>query len=949
MRRIVTGLVAAIALAACASSSTQGAGPTAPQAGALTIAPLAYTLRTLPNGLRVYAMPDPNTANVAVHVWYDVGSRDDPEGRSGFAHLFEHIMFKATRNMPAETLDRLTEDVGGNNNASTWDDFTNYYQVVPANHLEGVLWAEAERMGSLVIDEATFAAERDVVKEEFRQGILANPYGRLLGLYLAQTRFSRHPYGRPTIGSIEDLDAATVADVRAFHATYYRPDNAILVVSGNFSEADLNRWVDQYFGPIARPNREIPRVTVSEPRAPGPRDYTVYEQNVPLPAVAITYPGFEARHPDRAAFLVLDGVLSAGDSSRLHQALVYEQQVASEVFAFSEATRQAHTYAVGAVLSEGRTAEAGLASLNAEIARLRDAPISAAELREAQNEIVMAALNDRETAFGRASALADSVTRYRDPEYGDQLLAQVQRVTPADVQRVARALFDDTQRVTIRYLAEESRPAGAPEDAITTAPTIQAQRLTIAQSDIPVFALAPEAARVRAPAPGPDVAARIPAAHERTLANGLRVIVAQQSALPILSAQVRVLSGASSDAAGRAGLASLTADLVTEGTASRSATEIARAIESLGASLEAEAGADSSAVSLRARADRADEAFAVFADVIRAPAFAAEELERRRQQALDGLSIELAAPRSLARMVMARAIYGAGPYGGTPSPTTLAAITRSDIADFHRAHWRPDNAVLVITGDVSAEDGFALAQRWFGDWARPATPSPAEPDASLSAPETRAIVVDLDGAGQAAVSFGVRGVSRTDGDYFPTLVASTVLGGGYSARLNYEIRIRRGLSYGAGASFAPRLAPGPIIAVAQTRNDAAEQVMALMEAEFVRLGDEAVPPAELRARRASLIGGFGRDVETTAGLAGQLAQLALFNAPLSQLNTYVSDVAAVTPAQLQAAADRLFDPRRADLVIVGDADIFYDAVRRRRANVERISSDALNLDRAALR
>ena len=231
--------VAAVVLGATLLSacSDKPANKPASASSAITVAPLQYKSRTLPNGLRVFALPDKSTANVAVHVWYDVGSKDDPVGRSGFAHLFEHIMFKATRNMPSETFDRLTEDVGGLNNASTNDDFTNYYEVVPANHLERVLWAEAERMGSLVIDQDTFNSERDVVKEEYRQRILASPYGRLFGLYVSQTSFMVHPYGRPGIGSIEDLDAATIDDVKAFHAAYYRPDNAVLVVSGNFDQA----------------------------------------------------------------------------------------------------------------------------------------------------------------------------------------------------------------------------------------------------------------------------------------------------------------------------------------------------------------------------------------------------------------------------------------------------------------------------------------------------------------------------------------------------------------------------------------------------------------------------------------------------------------------------------------------------------------------------------------
>ena len=324
MKRFITLFAAAFALVACATSS-------APQAAsaALEVAPLQYTMRTLPNGLRVYAMPDANTANVSVQVWYDVGSVDDPEGRSGFAHLFEHIMFKSTRNMPEQFFDRLTEDVGGFNNASTYDDFTNYYEVVPANHLQRVLWAEADRMGSLVVNEASFDSERDVVKEELRQRVLASPYGPLFYMYLNQANYAVHPYGRPGIGSIEDLDAATVEDVRAFHATYYRPDNAVLVVAGNFDAAQLDAWVDEYFGDIARPNRPIPRDYPTEPVRSQPREYTVYQPNVPLPAVMISYPQPASTSPDLAALYVLDAILSNGDSSRLYQSLVAAVELAA--------------------------------------------------------------------------------------------------------------------------------------------------------------------------------------------------------------------------------------------------------------------------------------------------------------------------------------------------------------------------------------------------------------------------------------------------------------------------------------------------------------------------------------------------------------------------------------------------------------------------------------------
>src|SRR4051812_17159334 len=356
------------------------------------IPPIHYQSRTLANGLRVYSVRDPGSSNVSVQVWYNVGSRDDPRGRSGFAHLFEHMMFKASRNLVPEQFDRLTEDVGGYNNASTNDDYTNYYEVVPANHLERLLWAEAERMGSLVVEPGFFASERDVVKEEYRSRVLAAPYGKMFYLYFPQISYDVLPYGRPGIGSIEDLDSATIADVRAFHATYYRPDNAVLVVAGNFDPAQLDRWIDRYFGPIARPAGPIPRVAAEEPGRSQARHYTVYEANTPLPAVLISYPAPPAGDEDAAAFELLDGILSTGESSRLHQSLVYRDQIASQASSYVDSKQGRGNLAVYAILASGRTAEAGEAALRREIARFRDEPVTAAELQEAKNELLTSAL-----------------------------------------------------------------------------------------------------------------------------------------------------------------------------------------------------------------------------------------------------------------------------------------------------------------------------------------------------------------------------------------------------------------------------------------------------------------------------------------------------------------------------------------------------------------------------
>ncbi|HYP53932.1 MAG TPA: pitrilysin family protein, partial [Pyrinomonadaceae bacterium] len=301
-------LAAALVLASAAVAAT----------AQTRVPPLSYKERTLPNGLRVFSVLDKSSPTVSIQVRYKVGSKDDPEGRSGFAHLFEHLMFKSTKNMKDETMDRLTEDVGGWNNASTWDDYTNYYEVVPSNYLETLLWAEADRMSSLNVNEGNFPAERKVVQEEFRQRYLSQPYGMLF--YLIEKRsFTTHPYRRPGIGSIEELDAATLEDVRAFHSTFYRPDNATLIVVGDFDQRQLDAWVDKYFGRVPKPSTRLPRVTLKEPARTAEKRYTEYRPNVPLPAVAITYLAPPVSSDDGYALRVAEAILSAGESSRLYQ------------------------------------------------------------------------------------------------------------------------------------------------------------------------------------------------------------------------------------------------------------------------------------------------------------------------------------------------------------------------------------------------------------------------------------------------------------------------------------------------------------------------------------------------------------------------------------------------------------------------------------------------------
>ena len=419
---------------------------------------LKFTDRTLPNGLRVLSAPDHASPTVAIQVWYHVGSKDDPDKRSGFAHLFEHIMFKSTKNMKSEMMDRLTEDVGGFNNAFTADDVTVYFEVVPSNYLETLIWAEADRLSGLNVDDANFKSERDVVKEEFRQSVLAPPYGRFFYL-LQEKSFVEHPYKRPGIGSIEDLDAASLKDVQDFHSTFYRPDNATLVVVGDFDPKQLDAWVDKYFASIPKPDRPLPRVQVKEPPRKSESRVTGYGSN-DLPAVGLTYLTPRQADPDSNALRVADAILSAGESSRLYNALVYTQQLAAEVDANADVREDVSLFYIIAILSEGKKPEDGEKSLLAEIKKLQDAPVSAAELDKAKNQIVTDQLRQRETSNGKAQALGEAAVLLGDPNRVNTDLDKLQAVTAADIQRVMKKYFTDANRMVLYYLPEASKKSG---------------------------------------------------------------------------------------------------------------------------------------------------------------------------------------------------------------------------------------------------------------------------------------------------------------------------------------------------------------------------------------------------------------------------------------------------------------------------------------------------------
>ncbi len=412
----------------------------------------------LANGLQVLMYEDHSVPVASVEVWYHVGSKDERKGRSGFAHLFEHIMFKGSANLGPEEHKNYISSIGGRYNATTDFDRTLYYQIFPSNYLERVLWMEADRMRSLDVSEENFKSERDVVKEERRLRIDNPPFGRLFEVVLENT-YKVHPYHILPIGSMADLDAATLEDVRAFHSTYYVPDNATLVVAGDFDPGQVTQWAEKYFGSIPKGSKPISRDIPQEPAQTAERRATDYHSNTPLPAVVLTYHVPEAGAPDLYALEVASNILSSGESSRLYRRMIYEKQMAVAAGGQTVLLEDPGVFFFFTILQAGQKPEDGEKELLAEVVRLQNEAVSADELAKSKNQLISGLVFGRQTVQDKADAIGNAAVILGDLALVNRELAEYQKVTAADVQRVAKTYFNPENRTVVYMLPEAMRPA----------------------------------------------------------------------------------------------------------------------------------------------------------------------------------------------------------------------------------------------------------------------------------------------------------------------------------------------------------------------------------------------------------------------------------------------------------------------------------------------------------
>lgn len=898
----------------------------------LSVPRLHPVYRVLANGAKLYALRDPTVSTVQIDIWYGVGYRDDPVGRSGFAHLFEHLMFKQTRNLP-EGVKKFIIQRGGAPNASTLFDYTVYTNTAPANELQAMLWVDGERLRNLVVDQKNLDSERGVVEEELRQRIQANPYGRILYSLIPAYSLVDPPYTRPIGGSFSDLNSATLADVRAFHQAYYRPDNAIFVVVGNFDPVKLNKWADSYIGTIPRPTIPIPRIHEKKvkPRA-APVSVDVYAPNVPLPAVVFDWhspPASDQR--DVAALALVQAILTRGPSSRLNRILVHDQQLATRITHYNFNTRDGFAFTLVATLAKGVSVAKGEAALAAQIADLRNHPVSAEELRIAKNGLLGDALTARETVDGRAYDIGEGAFLTGNPGAADDRLAMIQAMTAADVQAFARKWLSDQRRVTIRYRDDSKRPAGykRPPGADTSrlgthVPPASGKPVTIA----------PAGERAVPPPPDNTAAARaIPPIVASRLPNGMHVVAVKSSGIPLTTLALSVAGGEGADPSGQSGLAGMTAALLLRGTTTRGPDAIAARVAMLGGSISANAEADATTIEITVPSANADAAAQLLADLVLHPAFSEKEVEKERKQELDALAITSGQPMQMALHALPGIVFAGTRYAGVSTPESLAAITRQHIVAGWHSAARPDAATLIITGALSREQGRALANRAFGAWQKPDT-AVSSPNKVAKADRGRpqVVAIDLPGAAQTAVVALIPLPGRQSVDYPALQRADTIV----SRSLSEEIRVKRGLSYGAGALLMLHRDAGAVLAVSRTKNPSAVEVAGLIDAQLARLQSKPVTPSQI-AESETLLGiSVGRQTDTSAGLANYLASNVAAGVPLSNAEAELRGCHDVSVERVRQAA-KLLAPDRASLLLVGDSKQWINQLRKKHQGARLIS------------
>ncbi len=956
--RIVSGSALVMLLAACLDGcATQVSSRTAQVVqepavaapAADTVRPLAvrhgegryaFEEAVLDNGLRVISLEDHSAPIVAVQLWYHVGSKDEQVDRQGFAHMFEHMMFRGTDRLgPKDHFDFIRR-TGGDCNAFTAFDQTVYVEELPSNQLAMVLWLEAERMSALKIDEGGFHTERKVVEEERRLG-LNQPYGDVLEKVLAAL-FTAHPYRWSPIGQIEHLEASTPQDIQKFWDTYYVPNNCTLVVVGDVSGEQVRSLAQTSFGWIPR-CPDPPRVTVAEPEPTALVQVEIAPENGPVPIAGIAFRAVPQGHPDEVPLTLLMSILGGGESSRAYIDLVRRKEIAVAGIGLYAGLEQAGFAAlVGITMPFGKTDKV-MAALWEQVDKVVAEGVTDEELAKARKQALRDNVTEALSIASKASALGQAATLYGDAQEANEHIKRIESVTKADLQRVAQAYLkrERATEITIKpglgsmLHSALSMAGGLPgkvdKDKSDTESKGEEPGGARARASGPKAAARTPAGYPTAPPVAPPLAAKIDLkASEATLSNGLRLVVVENHEVPFVSASLDIKAGAFTEDPAAPGTASMACGLLTKGTVARDAEALAAELERNAISLGAGADHDSASVTASSLTGDCDRALKLMAEVVSAPRFDKKEFQRLRDQTATGMAIAEKAPAEIANRAFDHALWGSHPYG-RPAEGTSADLKTLDEGKL-RAWWerfvRPETSVLYVAGDITLGEAKALAERSLGAWEVEGDPIDV-PLPALQAPTaTRITLVDKPGAIQSEIRAGHEGITRQHALFPTSAVLGQVFGGAFSSRLNEVIRVQKGLTYGAGGGLRAERFGGEFLVHTFTKTPTtAETVQAVID-EVSRMRTEPPSPKELNDAKSYLAGSFAGTLETPQAVAGRLWTLELNQLPASYWSDYLGRITTTTSDDVAQAANRLLDPKRLIIVVVGDAATVKESLEK---------------------
>ncbi len=882
---------------------------------------ISYDKFTLPNGLDVILHEDHSLPVTAVNVWYHVGSKNEEPGRTGFAHLFEHVMFEGSKHHKSSFFDPL-QKVGANLNGSTTPDRTNYWENVPSNYLELALWLESDRMGFLLdaLDQKAFDIQRDVVKNERRQSYENRPYG-MAYLTLQPTVFPPpHPYNWPTIGSQEDLDAADLEDIKNFFRKFYAPSNASIAVAGDIDPDSTRRLIERYFGDLP-PGPPINRVRRMDSELNGSVSL-VLRDRVQLSRLYLVWPTAPAFDEHQPALEVLSAILGDGKSSRLYRSLVYDRQIARDVSVYHYGQEIAGEFFIQVTANAGQSLEEIEAIVRQELDAIRQSGPDDHELQRAKNRIESQHVRQLERVGGfggRADQLNHYNTYTGDPSRINTDLDRYLAVTADDVRRVANtALGENMVRLTV-----------LPEDQLSAAATALD--------------------RTAMPDAAPESAFSPPVPTRATLSNGMNVVLLEKPGLPVVAQGLFLRAGGITDPADKPGISSLTAAMLTEGTATRTSQQISDEMEFLGAQLRAGASREFTTLAAETLTAHWQRALEIMADVAQNATFPEQEFDRVRSERLTDLSRIADSAQAIAGRASQALIFGAGTRYGHPISGTEAAVkafTRDDLANHHAANYAPEDATLILVGDISRDEAIKQAEVAFGGWQQ--SPSPvasAVADSESADSATTIYLADKPGAPQSVIRAGYLTIPRHHPDYLALNLLNYILGGQFSARLNMNLRQDKGYSYGymSGIEWLTQssaLTAGGSVQTEVTKESVAETIK---EFEEIR-NSRPVSDEEFADAVGGILRGLPSQFETHGQVLNQLVRLIAFDLPDDYLTNYAAEVSKLTLSDIHRVADEHIKSAALKIIVAGDAATIEPALRELNIPIVRIDYEGAELD-----